>query len=149
MKLCLVASSGGHLFQLFKLQEAWASYDHFWVTFPHVDAKTLLEKERVFWAYSPTNRNLKNLFKNLWLAWRVLRREKPQVIISTGAAVAVPFLWIGRLLGLRTIYVESVTCIKKLSLSGRLVFPFVDRCYVQWPDLAARYPKTVYAGQVL
>lgn len=149
MKLCLVASSGGHLLQLFRLRDAWISYDHFWVTFPNVDAQTLLKGERVFWAYQPTNRNLKNLARNLWLAWQILHKEKPHVIISTGAAVAVPFIWMGRFLGARTVFVESITAIKKFSLSGRLVHPFVHRFYVQWPDLAARQPRTVYGGQVL
>ena len=92
MKLCLVASTGGHLLQLVSLEQAWKPHERFWVTFPKIDAQTLLKNERVVWAYHPTNRNVKNLIKNLWLAWRLLRRERPEVIISTGAGVGVPFL---------------------------------------------------------
>ena len=149
MKLCLVASSGGHLLQLVSLQEAWKAHERFWVTFPKMDSQTLLSEERVFWAYHPTNRNLKNLVRNLWLAWKILSCEKPDVIISTGAGVGVPFIWLGRLLKIRTVYIESITFIKDLSLSGKLVYPFVDRFFVQWPDLASRYPKAVCEGQVL
>ena len=149
MKLCLVASTGGHLLQLVSLEQAWKPHDRFWVTFPKVDAQTLLKNERVVWAYHPTNRNVKNLIKNLWLAWRLLRRERPEVIISTGAGVGVPFLWIGRLLGIRTVYIESITFIRDLSLSGKLVYPFAHRFFVQWPDLAVRYPRAVYGGRVL
>ena len=149
MKLCLVASSGGHLMQLVSLRAAWEAHERFWVTFLKEDARTLLEGERVMWAHHPTNRNLKNLAKNLWLAWCVLRRERPDAIISTGAGVAVPFLWVGRLLGVRTIYIESLSRIERLSLSGKLVYPIVHRFFVQWPELVACYPRAVYGGQVL
>lgn len=149
MKLCLVVSSGGHLLQLVSLKAAWEAHERFWVTFRKDDAQALLEGERIIWAYHPTNRNLKNFLRNLWLAWRILRRERPDAIISTGAGVAVPFLWIGRLLGMRTIYVESLSRIERLSLSGKLVYPVVDRFFVQWPELLARYPKATYAGQVV
>ena len=149
MKLCLVASSGGHLLQLVSLKAAWEGRERFWVTFPKDDARVLLTGERVIWAFHPTNRNVKNLIKNLWLAWRVLRSERPGAIISTGAGVGVPFLWMGRLLGIRTIYIESLTRVWDLSLSGKLVYPIVHRFFVQWPELAARFPKAVYQGRVL
>ena len=148
MKLCLVSSTGGHLLQLVNLRGAWQAHERFWVTFPKMDAKTLLEDERVIWAFHPTNRSLKNLVRNLWLAWRVLRRERPDVVLSTGAGVGVPFLWMGRWLGMTTIYVESMTFIRHLSLSGRLVYPVVNRFFVQWPELPVRYPRAVYAGRI-
>lgn len=149
MRLCLVASSGGHLLQLVSLREAWQTCERVWVTFPEEDARTLLEGEHVIWAHYPTNRNLKNLVKNLWLAWRVLRQERPQAVLSTGAGVAVPFLWVGRLLGIRTVYIESLTRVETLSLSGQLVYPWVHRFFVQWPDLLSRYPKALYGGRVI
>ena len=149
MKVCLVASSGGHLSQLFHVREAFQNYGKLWITFPSQDAQSLLENEEVIWAYYPTNRNLLNLVRNAWLAWRLLRREKPDVIVSTGAGVGVPFIWIGYLLKIPTIFIESITFSDKRSLSGKLVYPFVDHYYVQWPDLAQKYPKAIYKGQVL
>lgn len=149
MRLCLVASSGGHLLELVSLREAWHAHERFWVTFPKDEARALLEGERVIWAHHPTNRSAKNLMRNLWLAWHILRHERPDVIVSTGAGVAVPFLWVGRLLGMRTIYVESLARIQRLSLSGKLVYPIAHRFFVQWPDLLPRYPKAVFGGRVL
>ncbi|MFT4539654.1 MAG: beta-1,4-N-acetylglucosaminyltransferase [Planctomycetota bacterium] len=148
-KLLLVASSGGHLFELLCVRELWANREHSWVCFPTADAKVLLEGERVTWAHYPTNRNLKNLIKNLWLAWTLLRKERPDVVISTGAGVGVPFLLLARLLGSKTVYLESITRITELSLSGRLVYPFVSRFLVQWKELAVRHAKAQYKGRIL
>lgn len=148
MKLCLVASSGGHLMELFLLREAWRDHERFWVTFKAQDAETLLEKERVFWAHGPTNRNLPNLARNAWLAWRLLRREKPDVILSTGAGVGVPFVWVGCLLKIPTVFIESLTFTDKRSLSGKLVYAWVDYYYVQWPDLTEQHPRAIYRGRV-
>ena len=98
MKLCLVSSSGGHLFHMNLLRPFWSKYDRVWVASKKEDALNILKDETVYWAYYPTPRNLKNLIRNSFLAWRVLRRERPDVIVSAGSAVAVPFFYIGKLL---------------------------------------------------
>jgi UDP-N-acetylglucosamine:LPS N-acetylglucosamine transferase len=100
-------------------------------------------------AYGPTNRNIPNLLRNLRLAWRVLRRERPSAILTTGAGVAVPFAWIGRVLGVPTIYIESVTRIDGLSLSARLIKPVASHMYAQWPELAEHSAGRVrFAGNL-
>jgi beta-1,4-N-acetylglucosaminyltransferase len=134
--LLIVCSSGGHLLQMQELRAAWAPYERTWVTFDKSDARSLLRDERVVHAHSPTNRNIPNLLRNLRLAFRMLRRERPAAILTTGAGVAVPFAWVGRLLGVPTIYIESVTRIDGLSLSARLIKPVATRMYAQWPELA-------------
>ncbi len=132
----IVCSSGGHLLQMLELRDAWDSFERVWVTFDKSDARSLLREERVVHAYSPTNRNIPNLLRNVRLAAQVLRRERPSAILTTGAGVAVPFAWVGRLLGVPTVYVESVTRIEGLSLSARLISPVAKRMYAQWPELA-------------
>ena len=57
------------------------------------DARSMLKDEKMYPCYFPTNRNFKNLIKNTFLAIKILRKEKPDLIISSGAAVAVPFLF--------------------------------------------------------
>ncbi len=131
------------------LRKLWEGYDRFWVTFPKKDAKALLGSERRYWAYFPTNRNLKNFFRNLFLAIRVLVKERPDAVLTTGAAVGVPFIYVGRMLGITTVYVESLTRVKELSLSGKLVYPFVDHLLVQWPEVAGRYPRARCRGRVV
>jgi len=142
MKLCLVCSSGGHFMEMQSLRLMWEGYDRFWVTFPTEDTRSFLGDERKYWAYFPTNRNLRNFFRNFLLALRVLLKERPEVIVTTGAAVAVPFVYAGKILGITTIYVESLTRVKELSLSGKLVYSFADHLLVQWPKIRGRYPRT-------
>jgi UDP-N-acetylglucosamine:LPS N-acetylglucosamine transferase len=145
----LVCSTGGHLLQLVSLQRAWEGYPRAWVTFDKSDARSLLEDEDVIFAYGPTGRSIKNLVRNLILAGRVIRGLRPRVIVTTGAGVAVPFVWIGYVLGSRIVYVESLTRISGPSLSLRLVRPLADRLYVQWPQLHATLRGSRYVGNVL
>ena len=144
----LVCSTGGHLQQLLALKPAWAPYSHTWVTFDKSDSRSLLIGERVVYAFSPTNRNLKNLLRNLMLAWRTLRAVRPRILLTTGAGVAVPFAWLARLRGVKIVYVESFTRIEGPSLTGRLVAPIAHRAYAQWPELARSLPRSRYAGNV-
>jgi beta-1,4-N-acetylglucosaminyltransferase len=144
----LVCSSGGHLQQMLALKPAWEPYSHVWVTFDKSDARSLLRDERVVCAHSPTNRSLKNLVRNLVLAWRTLRRVRPRVVLTTGAGVAVPFAWLARLRRVRIVYIESFTRIEGPSLTGRLVAPVAQRVYVQWPEMVGRLPRARYAGNV-
>jgi beta-1,4-N-acetylglucosaminyltransferase len=146
--LLLVCSCGGHLLQLVALRPVWQQYARTWVTFDKSDARSLLAGEEVVHAFGPTNRNIKNLLRNIPFALGVIRRTRPRVILTTGAGVAVPFAWLGRLFGARVIYVESFTRIDSMSLSMRMIAPVAERLYVQWPELAHRYPRARYAGDV-
>ena len=145
--LLLVCSSGGHLMQMHALREAWESYDRVWVTFDKSDARSLLAGEQVVHAFGPTNRNIPNMLRNLRLAFRVLRTVRPAAIMTTGAGVAVPFAWVGRMLRVPTIYIESVTRMNELSLSARMIAPVARRVYAQWPELTGRR-GAVFAGNV-
>jgi beta-1,4-N-acetylglucosaminyltransferase len=146
--LLLVCSCGGHLLQLVALRPVWEARDRLWVTFDKSDSRSLLAGESVIHAFGPTNRNIPNLLRNLRLAVTTVWRVRPRVVLTTGAGVAVPFAWLARLSGARVIYVESFTRIETPSLSLRLIRPVADRVYVQWPDLAARYPPARFVGDV-
>ena len=148
LKVCLVGSSGGHLTHLYMLKPFWKDRNHFWVTFDKEDARSLLDGERVYPCYYPTNRNLKNLLKNTVVAWKVLRKEKPDLLISSGAAVAVPFFYLAKLMGKKLIYVEVYDRIDKPTLTGRLVYPIVDCFIVQWEEQKQVYKKAVNLGSI-
>ena len=144
----IVCSPGGHLQQMLALEHAWADLERTWVTLPAPDVEHLLEGEEVITAHGPTNRSIVNLVRNLPLAWRVVRRRDPDVILSTGAALAVPFFVVGKLLRRKLVYVESLTRIESVSLSGRLVYPLADDFFVQWPQ-AVRRRRMRFEGSVL
>jgi UDP-N-acetylglucosamine:LPS N-acetylglucosamine transferase len=148
-RVLLVSSGGGHLAQLLTLRPWWENCERSWVCFEQPDALDLLAAEHVAWAYSPTTRNARNFFKNLWLAIRVLRKERPEVVVSTGAGVAVPFFVIARLLRIPTVFVEVVDRVASRTLTGRLCRPFSSAFCVQWPEQALLYPGSVVVGPLL
>jgi UDP-N-acetylglucosamine:LPS N-acetylglucosamine transferase len=146
----LVCTGGGHLLQLWSLREAWAEYARAWVvgSRPAADVDSLLAGERVHFAHAPANRSLTKLVRNLLMARRLLRELRPRAVITTGAAVAVPFAWLARLHGIPVVWVESLARAERPSLSCRLVAPFAERIYVQWPELLSALPGAHYKGTV-
>ena len=118
------------------------------MTFDKEDARSLLEGERMIPCYYPTNRSLKALIINTRLAWKVLRKEKPDLIISSGAAVAVPFFWLGKLFGAKTMYIEVFDRIDKPTMTGKMVYPVTDKFVVEWEEMKKVYPKAVNLGSI-
>ena len=82
-------------------------------------------------------------------AIKVLMQEKPDVIISLGPHIALPFFFWGKLFGMKTIYIESWCRVEDLSVTGRIAYRWVDEFWVQWPQLQVRYPQAKYKGSVI
>ncbi|WBU38834.1 UDP-N-acetylglucosamine--LPS N-acetylglucosamine transferase [Homoserinibacter sp. YIM 151385] len=149
MRVLIVCSSGGHLTQALALRPWWGAHERRWVTFPVEDARSRLAEEDVVECHYPTVRNLPNLIRNVGLARRVLREFRPDIVLSTGAAIALPFFAQARRHGAATVYIEPVDRIARPSLSGRLTYPFADRFLVQWPQLREHYPGAEDVGMIL
>lgn len=148
-KVCIPTSSGGHLTHMWLLRPVWGrAADRFWVTFDKEDANSLLEGERVYHCAYPTNRNIPNLIRNTVLAVRVLRRERPDVIISSGAAVAVPFFLVGKLMGAKCVYVEVFDRYDRPTLTGRMLNRMSDLFIVQWPRMTRVYRRALNLGSI-
>lgn len=148
MKICLVGSSGGHLTHLYLLKPFWKDKERFWVTFDKEDTRSILGNETFYPCHYPTNRNLKNLIKNTVLAFNILRKERPDVIISSGAAVAVPFFYLGKLFSAKTVYIEVFDRIDAPTLTGKIVYPVTDKFIVQWEEMKKVYPKAINLGGI-
>ena len=101
------------------------------------------------WAFQPTQRNIMNFVRNTRLAWRILRRERPDVIVSTGAGVAPPFFLIGRILGIKTVFVEVYDRIDSPTLTGRLCYRLSHLFLLQWEEQREFYPKGQVIGTLL
>ncbi|GAA2030605.1 hypothetical protein WDZ16_06305 [Pseudokineococcus marinus] len=145
----LVCSSGGHLAQLVTLSSELVESRRRWVCFDTEDALSLLADEALIPAHHPTTRNVRNLLRNTRLAWDVLRDRRPDVVISSGAAVAVPFFVLARALGVPTVYVEVFDRLDGPTLTGRLCRPFTTRMLVQWEEQLAFYPRATVVGPLL
>jgi anti-anti-sigma factor len=147
-KLMLVCSSGGHFKGMQGLQQYWQTYSQrTWVTFKTGTTTTELSAEKIYWAHSPTNRNLPNLVRNLLLSISILQKQRPTIVLSTGAGVAVPFLLAAKYLyKCKAIFVESKTRIRDLSLSARLLrsWKALDLLIVRAEEIANRYPESVF-----
>ena len=143
-----MCSAGGHLLQLTALREAWHDRTRLWITDDATDTRSLLQGEPAIFGDAPSSRSTVSLIRNTTRAWRLLRRHRPAAILTTGAAIAVPYVWLGRLFGAHVIYVESVTRVDSTSLTLRLVRPAATRVYVQWPELATRVRGALFAGTV-
>ncbi|KRE78815.1 hypothetical protein [Arthrobacter sp. Soil763] len=149
-RILLVGSSGGHLAQLMSLRSWWSAHARAWVTFPTEDAKANLEAEAdVSWAHSPTTRNIPNLLRNARLAYLVIRRFRPTVVVSTGAGSAFPFFVVARAMGIATVYIEVYDRVESPTLTGRLCRPFSDLMLVQWQEQLGLYRGAQLLGRLL
>ena len=147
-KFCIVGSSGGHLTHMWMLKEIWEKHDRVWVTFNKQDANSILKEEKKYYCHYPTNRNFKNLIKNFFLAIKVLNTEKPDIIISSGAAVAIPFFLLGKIKRIKLVYIEVFDRIDKPTISGKFCYKLADRFVVQWDEQLKVYPKAINLGSI-
>lgn len=144
-KILAVASVGGHWIQLLRLKPLFDRNETVYVS-TRPDFNSMIDGR--FYAVSDFNRNnMKGLFKACRLLFEILKKEKPDVMITTGAAPGLLALMIGKLFGVKTIWLDSIANVEELSMSGRIASKFCSRVYTQWPDLAGA--KIIYAGNVL
>ena len=145
----LVSTQGGHLAQLLALRDLWGPRDHMWVCPDTPDVQDRLAGERVIRSYSPTTRNAANLMRNMGLAVDVLRRERPSLVVSAGAGVAVPFFAVAWMMRIPTVFIEVYDRVDTPTMSGRLCGPFTTRRIVQWKSQLAFYPDARLVGPLL
>lgn len=149
-KVCFVASSGGHLEEISRLRKIESRYVSFLVTEKSdFEVKDFCEKK--YYIYQMNRRELLFLPKFIWLfvkAWRILRKEKPDYVITTGALVAYPFCVLAKLMKKKVIYIESFARVNHASLTGKLLYKFADLFLVQWEDMLELYPKSVLGGGI-
>jgi hypothetical protein len=142
-----VASGGGHWVQLLRLRPAFANCDTLFVTV-HESYRSQVADHRFYVIPDATRWNklgfLIMAFKLALIVWK----ERPEIVISTGAAPGYAALRLGRLIGARTIWLDSLANVEKLSLSGAKIGRYADLWLTQWEHLAKR-EGPYYAGAVL
>ena len=135
--------------QLIKLADAWKGHDAFVVTTTNV----VMEKLQGFGPVHVVGEcNYQHLLKVITVCFRCLRvllKERPNVALSTGAAAGCMVCFISKMLGAKVVWLDSITNVKRLSLSGRMVRCIADLFLVQWPELAAKYKNVEYVDMVI
>jgi UDP-N-acetylglucosamine:LPS N-acetylglucosamine transferase len=146
MKVLAVASGGGHIVELLRLQPAFEDHELVYMS----THESFASKCKGYEYHIIPDFSQWDAYKMPGVAFkmfRIFRKVKPDVIITTGAAPGVLALFVGKLMGAKTIWIESLCHAEKISISGRICKFFADRVYTQWPHLATQ--KIVYSGNIM
>ncbi|MBL4932628.1 PssD/Cps14F family polysaccharide biosynthesis glycosyltransferase [Clostridium paridis] len=149
MKICFTASSGGHFEQLMMLKPIMDKNESFVIT-----EKTQYQPSNSKNIYYLKQVNRKEsgwvlkFIANTYRTFKILNKENPDVVISTGALSTVPVCLLGKLKGKKVIFIESFAKISTQTLSGKIVYKFADLFIIQWEQLKEFYPNAVYGGGI-
>ncbi len=147
--LCLAASGGGHVRQLLDLAPVWEGVDHFFVTEPTALGQSIAAEHRthfvahVAWGQAKLGapfRMMAAALRNARESWRLVRAERPDIVLTTGAgSMAFTVLW-ARLHGARIVLIDSFARFDRPSLFARLTGWLAHERIAQSPGSAARWP---------
>jgi len=150
LKIIFAASSGGHLEQLMMLKPLMEKYDSVFVT-EKTDYNIGKNDLKTYYMRQINRRELlfiPKLIVNSFHSLYVVLKERPKVMITTGALAVVPMAFLVKLFGGKLIYIESFAKVNSKNLSGKVLYPFADRFYVQWEEMLKLYPKAIYKGGI-
>ena len=149
LRICLAASSGGHLTELLTLSDCWRQHEVFYVTTVPVTGGALRKSGAVYVVGECNRQHPMRVLRVFWRCLKVIFKERPEVVISTGAAAGCMVCFLARALGAKIIWIDSITNVERISLSGRMVRHIAGLFLVQWPELAAKYRRVEYVGTVI
>lgn len=143
-KVLAISSTGGHWVQLLRLAPAWDGCEVHYATstadFRGRVAEIAAERGQAppgYHVFVDANRWQKaRLVKQMLQVAAILVKVRPDVIITTGASGGYFAIRLGKLLGARTCWLDSIANAEELSLSGAKAGPHADLWLTQWPDLA-------------
>lgn len=150
-KICFIASTGGHFEQLMMLKHIMDKHDSFIVT-EMTDYQVLNNNDRKVYYLRQVNRKEKgflwNMILNLFKSIKIYIYEKPDIVISTGVLSTIPMCLLSKLMRKKIIYIESFAKITSPTLTGKFLYKFADRFYIQWEELKKFYPNAIYKGGI-
>jgi UDP-N-acetylglucosamine:LPS N-acetylglucosamine transferase len=131
------------------LTGSWEGHETFCVTTTAIIKEKLSKYGKVYVVGECNREYPLRVIRVLMRCINVILRERPDVVISAGAAVGCIACFLGKLIGAKIIWIDSITNVEKLSLSGRMVRYIADIFLVQWPNLAEQYKNVEYVGAVI
>ena len=149
-KICFAASTGGHFEQLMMLKPLMKKYDSFIVTEKTNYSVSNLEFN-TYYLHQVNRREKSFIFRmigNYFKTLRILISERPDVVISTGALATIPMCLFGKIFGKKIVFIESFAKVNSQTLTGKLVYKFADRFYVQWEEMKQFYPNAICKGGI-
>ncbi len=157
-RIGILTSSGGHLTEAMSIVEAFAGCDLFLIVhdLPTLKGIRIEEVRRIYQlkvilGYTSLIAVFLTAVVNVFQLLRIFWIEKPSILFSTGAEIAIPGFYVGKIIfRSRLIYLETLTRVRELSMTGKVLYPIVDLFLVQWPDLLKKAgPKAVYGGRLI
>ena len=171
-KIIYISSMGGHLKELLALKKSMKHFKSYIVT-EKTDATSFLKDlqktknnkstnncnndndiffEEVYYLPYGTKKNifkyiiifLMMIFKSIY----ILLKIRPKAIVTTGTHTAVPICYIGKIFGVKIVYIETFANINTKTLAGKIIYPIADKFIVQWESMKKLYPKSEYFGGV-
>jgi beta-1,4-N-acetylglucosaminyltransferase len=149
MKICLAASSGGHLTELLKVTEACNGRTYFFVIPDPSLVKPMLNETEIYVVIKANRENPILIIKMLGQCIRIMVKERPDVVISTGAAVGCILCVLAKLMRKKVIWIDTISHVNRLTMSGRIIKPMADLFLVQWPHLVDKYKGVRYVGAII
>ncbi len=148
-KICFAASSGGHFEQLMMLKPLMEKYDSFIVTEKtSYESKTGVKCHYMLQVNRREVLFLPKMCVNFVKAMKVMLVEKPDVIITTGVLAMIPISILAKLCGKKLIYIESFAKVTSATLTGKFLYKYADKFYVQWEQMLKIYPKATFLGGI-
>jgi beta-1,4-N-acetylglucosaminyltransferase len=146
-KIGLICSPGGHLVEALQLMEAFEGFSFFFLTY---NEKATIDREHTYYMGNFAKHPL-SLMTGILRILYVFLKEKPVVLFSTGAEIAIPSFYIGKFLfRTKLVYLECSAQVYHPSLTGKWVYPITDLFLVQWEHLLTQYgPKAKHLGGLI
>jgi beta-1,4-N-acetylglucosaminyltransferase len=146
MKIALVCSHGGHLTEILQLMDAFQGHDVFFITYEGPRSSALTKK----YTMKNLGKNPLRFIMSVPKAFWILLKERPDIIISTGSEIAIPIFYTAWILGIKTMFIESLCRVTDPSITGKIVYPVASIFLVQWKQLLSKFGKKAqYWGNVL
>mgnify|MGYP001190516083 CR=1 FL=1 len=147
-RILLVSSSGGVLLDLLALAPWWSRHDVVWAAVRAADTEPLLAEHRVHWIGDLTVRRPLGLFPGLLRAGRILRAERPELIVSAGSGPAVPYFLAAALLDIPAFWVSTHNVLRSPGIAARICARLASRVLLQRPSQWAAHGNGIVIGEL-